>query len=246
MLALDGLERMNMMKSLNLRNLGLSFLMLGLLPVSAAEITGRVVLDGQPPEEKLIRMDALCGRLHTAPVFTRFYMLGKDSGLADTVVYIKEGLEKKSYELPEEKPLLDQVGCEYTPYVLAVMTNQKIVIKNSDPLMHNVHATPTVNKGFNFAQPLKDMKTEKSFDKPEQLVRLKCDVHPWMFSYVSVFDHPYFAVTDKDGNFKFSADLPAGTYTIEALHRKAGKMEQKITVKADEKKAVKFTLSVPE
>ena len=221
--------------------------MMGVLPLSSAEISGKVTLKGQPPAEKEIKMDALCGRLRTGPVFTRFYMIGKDNGLADTVVYIKEGLEKKSWDVPEEKPLLDQVGCEYEPYVMAVMANQKFTVKNSDPLMLNVHSTPVENKGFNFAPPLKDMKTDKSFDKPEQLVRFKCDVHPWMFAYVSVFDHPFFAVTDKDGNFKFPAAAPTETYTIEALHRKAtdGAKEQKITVSGDEKKVVNFELGVP-
>jgi hypothetical protein len=65
-----------------------------------------------------------------------------------------------------------------------------------------------------------------------------------MFAYVGVLDHPYFAVSAKDGSFKI-ANLPAGKYTIEAYHLKAGKKEQQITVGADEKKTVDFELEVP-
>src|SRR6185503_12752654 len=92
--------------------------------------------------------------------------------------------------------------------------------KSSDAEMHNVHSTPKVagNQEFNFAQ-LKGQVNEKSFDKPEVLVRVKCDVHPWMFAYVGVLEHPYFAVSDKDGNFKISG-LPDGKYTVVAYHLK--------------------------
>src|SRR2546430_14492760 len=97
-------------------------------------------------------------------------------------------------------------------------TNQKIKIQNSDPTMHNIHATPKNNprQEFNLAQPVKGMVTEKSFDTPEVLVRMMCNVHGWMFAYIGVVDHPYFSVTEKDGSFKISG-LPAGDYTIEAF-----------------------------
>jgi len=110
--------------------------------------------------------------------------------------------------------------------------------------MHNVHATPKVNKEFNFAQVTKGQENPKTFDKSEVLVRMKCDVHPWMFAYVGVLEHPYFSVTDKEGSFKIS-NLPAGKYTIEAYHLKAGAKQQEITVTADDKKTVDFELAVP-
>ena len=103
------------------------------------------------------------------------------------------------------------------------------------------------NPEFNFAQPVKGQENEKAFEKPEVLVRMKCDVHAWMFAYIGVVDHPYFAVTDKDGSFKIS-NLPAGEYTIEAFHQKIGKMgakSQKIKVSDSDKKTVDFELEVP-
>jgi hypothetical protein len=88
------------------------------------------------------------------------------------------------------------------------------------------------------------MTTPFTFDKPEVFVQFKCEVHPWMFAYAGVCDHPYFAVTDKDGNYKISG-LPAGEYTVEAVHRKAGSTTEKIKVGADDKKTQDFTLKVP-
>jgi len=190
---------------------------------SAADITGKVVLKGTPPPEIKIDMasspDKVCGAAHSEPVTTRHYLVGKDGGLANVLVYVKSGLESKTFPAPTSEPVLDQIGCLYEPYVMGVMVNQKFKIKNSDPTMHNVHATPKVNTEFNFAQPIKDQVTERSFDKVEVPVRFMCNVHNWMYAYIGVFDHPYFAVTDKDGSFKISG-LPNGKYTIEAFHVK--------------------------
>jgi uncharacterized protein (DUF2141 family) len=72
-------------------------------------------------------------------------------------------------------------------------------------------------------------------------VKFKCEVHPWMFAWVSVFDHPYFAISAKDGTFKI-ANVPPGKYTIKAFHRKAGEATQQIEVKAGEPAKVDFTL----
>jgi hypothetical protein len=82
-----------------------------------------------------------------------------------------------------------------------------------------------------------------SFPKAEEFLKFKCDVHPWMFAWVSVFDHPYFAVSAKDGSFKI-ANVPAGKYTLKANHRKAGALTQEIEVKDGEPAKVEFTLEV--
>jgi hypothetical protein len=129
--------------------------------------------------------------------------------------------------------------------VFGVMVNQKLKVKNSDPLLHNVHAVPKTNKEFNFAQPVKNQINEKAFSQPEVLLRIKCDVHPWMNAYVGVVPHKFFAVTDANGRFALPKGLPGGKYTIEAVHPKAGRVTQEITVAAGESKPVELTLSVP-
>lgn len=223
---------------------------LAAMGVSAAELGGKVVLKGTPPPEKKIVFDAPCGKLHTQDQFTRHYVVGPDGGLANVFVYLRQGPAGKTYPAPVEKPLLDQIDCFFIPQVMGVLTNQKFRIKNSDPLMHNIHATPRApgNKEFNIGQPVMNQVTEKSFPAREILIRIKCDVHPWMFAYVGVMDHPYFAVTDKEGRYKLPADLPAGTYTVVAYHLKAhGSTEgvvQEVTVQENDKKEVNFTVEL--
>jgi hypothetical protein len=214
----------------------------------AADISGTVKLKGTPKPEIPIQLDATCGALHGGKaVTTRHYVVGKDRGLANVFVYIKQGA--KAAPAAGEGPILDQVGCMYEPYVLGVVAGQKFKIRNSDGgVLHNVHATPSPDKGnkeFNFAQPVKGQVNEKAFDKPEVMVRMKCDVHNWMFAYVGVCDHPYFAVTDKDGNFTIKG-VPPGKYTVEAYHQKVGASGAKTQeVQLDGDKKIEFELEVP-
>jgi hypothetical protein len=208
--------------------------------VSAADVSGKVKLKGTPKPETPIQFEPNCGKLNTKPATTRHYVVGQDNGLANVFVYVKSGAQKAAPS--GDAPVLDQVNCMYEPYVLGAVAGQKIKVKNSDPLLHNVHPTPKIvgNKEVNFAQPVKGQVNEISFEKPEVLVRVKCDVHPWMFAYIGVTEHPYFAVTDKDGSFKIK-NLPPGKYTIEAYHLKAGAVTQELEVK-DDKKDLNFEL----
>ncbi|MGD1083178.1 MAG: carboxypeptidase regulatory-like domain-containing protein [Verrucomicrobiota bacterium] len=219
----------------------------------AADVTGKVTLKGTPPAEKTIDFSANtdCGNLHPTVTTTRWYLVGKDNGLKDVFVYISKGCEGKTYPIPAEPVVLDQVKCAYQPYVLGVMAGQKLQVRNSDPILHNVHATPKVagNEEFNIPQANQGQVNEKIFSKPEVMVRFKCDVHQWMFAYVGVVDNPFFAVTDADGNFKIP-NLPPGDYTLTAYHVKAHGgapgTSQAIKVVGDSPVVANFTVEVPQ
>ncbi len=193
----------------------------------AADITGTVTLNGTPPAEKVItplKDDATCGKLHSEIPTTHFFVVGPNKELADVIVMLK-GVTGKSSGASVKPALIDQKGCLYTPQILAVQTGQKILVKNSDPTLHNVHANPATegNKGKNAenqAQMAGGPDLSYSFPAPENFLKFQCDVHPWMFAWITVVDSPYYAVTGKDGKFTIK-DVPPGKYTISALHRKA-------------------------
>jgi len=200
----------------------------------AGDITGVITLKGTAPAEKVITPlveDAVCGKLHATPPTTQFYVVDSKGNLADVVVQLKgvtgTAAAAKSVEI-------DQKGCLYVPQIIAVQAGQKIVVKNSDPMMHNVHINPT-DTGNNQAnnsptQMPNSPDITMSFSKPENFLKFQCDVHPWMFAWVTVVDSPYFSLSAKDGTFKI-ANVPAGKYTIEATHRKLGAMSAEIEVK---------------
>lgn len=237
---------------MNLRLLALPALVAAVQAASAGDITGTVTLNGTPPDELVntaIAADVNCGKLHPEPVKTQFYVVSADKGLKDVVVSIT-GVSGKSTGASAEAIVLDQKGCEYSPYIFAVQTGQKIIVRNSDPapILHNVHTTPMAsgNSEVNVPQAAGAADLTISFPTAEEFLKFKCDVHPWMFSYATVVDHPYFAVSGADGKFKI-ANVPPGKYTIQAVHRKAsgGKPVTKEIEVKDGGTAVDFTLDAP-
>jgi len=208
---------------------------------TAGDVKGTVTLDGTAPKNEPIKMNAdpVCMKANKDPQFQETYMVS-DGKLANVFVYVKDGLGNYVYDMPTESAKIDQKSCRYTPHVFGVRVNQKIEIINDDPTLHNIHAMPKTNAEFNAGQPVQGMKNEHVFTAKEVMVPFKCDVHGWMNAYVGVLDHPYYAVTDKDGKFELKS-LPPGTYTIEAWHEKLGTMDQKVTIATKESKEANFT-----
>jgi plastocyanin len=215
---------------------------------SAGDITGTVTLKGTPPKEVEIaplKNDPNCGQFHPSMPTTHFYKVGDKGELADVVVSV-QGINAKSTGASAAPVVLNQKGCEYTPSLFALQTGQRIAVKNSDPVLHNVHTHPTEtsgNKEANLPQTAGAPDLVFSFDHPEPFLKFSCEVHPWMFAWGSVFDHPFFAVSGKDGSFTI-ANVPAGKYKIQAAHRKLGSMTQEVEVKDGQPAKVDFTLEV--
>jgi plastocyanin len=189
-----------------------------------------------------------CGKANPGPVFTTFYVVGPNKGLKDVVVYLA-GVTGKSTGDSAPTIILDQKNCQYTPYIFAVQTGQKITIRNSDAWNHNVHIVPGApgNDEQNKLQAGGDPDMVVSFQKPEDFLTFKCDIHAWMRSYVTVVDNPWFAVTGADGSYKLS-NVPPGKYTVQARHRKAsgGKPVTKDIEVKDGTATLDFVLDAPQ
>jgi plastocyanin len=215
-----------------------------LQPARAGDITGVITLKGTPPAEKDItplKDDATCGALYDTMPTTHFYVVSPQGELADVVVSLKD-VTGKSTGASAPPAVLDQKGCVYLPSILAIQTGQKLIVKNSDPCVHNVHTTPTANPEVNQVQMPGGADLTFTFDKPEPFLKFRCDVHPWMFAWVTVVDSPYFAVSGKDGKFTIK-NVPPGKYTLEAAHRKLGTQTADIEV-TDSGATQNFTFEV--
>jgi len=218
----------------------------GALPgTDGAEIFGVATLLGMPKPEVLIDLGPSCGRLNRKRPTTRHYVVNSAGQLANVFVYISQGHSGHG-ATPEKRVLLDQVGCIFEPYVFGLQTGQKLQVRNSDSEFHNIHFTPLLNPEQNLGQPGKGQVNTFVFKKPEIFLRIKCDVHPWMFSYVSVVDHPFFAVSDTNGVFRLPSGLSAGRYTLTAAHLKAGTLAQEFEYRPGEPRAFAFQFMVPD
>ncbi len=209
----------------------------------AGNIVGKVNFKGAKPAATMIKMNAdqKCLKMHGGKdVASDQVVVNPNNTLGDVFVYVKKGLEGKTFPTPTQKVVIDQKGCMYHPHVFGMMTKQPLEVINSDPTLHNIHALPKNSSQFNIAQPIKDMKITKTFDNPEVMVKIKCEVHNWMAAYVGVLPHPFFSVTNDKGEFEIK-NLPPGTYEIEAWHEKFGTQTMNVTVGASDTKTADFT-----
>ena len=167
---------------------------------------------------------------------------GKVSGVTgESVVYV-ETIAGKTFPAPTEKPVVDQKGLMFTPHLIAVQQGTTVEFLNSDKVAHNVFwISVGGNKklGHNLGTWPQGEKKSFKFDNPGA-VPLLCNVHPEMSAYVVVTPTPYFAVTDKSGNYKIE-NVPDGSYTVAAWHEGAKNQSKPVSV-AGEGKA-DFTLS---
>lgn len=190
-------------------------------------------------------MDPACGALHPGrKPRTRLFVVGTNGGLADVFVVLR-GLGPFRVEPPGGPVEIRQRGCEYFPYVSAAQLGQIVRVFNDDSVMHNVHPTPMVdgNREQNRAQLPKGAPLDFAFPKPEMFLRFKCDVHPWMFAYVSIVEHSFFAVTGADGQFALP-EPPPGDYTLRLYHRKAGDKLVPVKVQQGQRLEVNVTMDM--
>ncbi len=196
---------------------------------TAGKVTGRVVFTGKAPAPKRISMDAEedCAALHKTPVFEDKVILAKDGSLANAFVYIKTGLEGKTFPPTDTAVVIEQKGCQFVPRVVALRTLQTLTVKNADPVSHNIHPMPKNNRDWNQQQPPGAADLQRRFAYPEVMIPVKCNVHNWMRAWVAVLPHPYHAITARDGVFTID-NLPPGKYTVAVWHEAFGELTQDI------------------
>jgi Carboxypeptidase regulatory-like domain len=121
-----------------------------------------------------------------------------------------------------------------------VMAGQALQVLNSDNTTHNIHPMPKENPEWNTSMPPKATPLDKKFNRPETMIPVKCNVHPWMKAYIGVVKNPFFSVTGDDGSFEIKG-LPPGDYTLSAWQEKLGTQTSKVTVGPKETKTVDFS-----
>lgn len=188
-------------------------------------IRGVVSLSGMPPEMAMIPNQPC--HAGAPPLREESVVVDSEGHLQNVIIY----LENPPAAAPpaDLAPVsLDQINCQFVPHVVALRTGQTLHVSTSDPTLHNVHGLCTVNDAFNFALVAAGQSKDLTFSQPERFP-VRCDVHPWMKAFVQVFDHPYFAVTTKDGTFEIR-NIPPGSYTLVTWQERYGEMRLPVTI----------------
>lgn len=202
--------------------------------VSAA--TGTVLVRarfvGAPPAPKRLPRDAdaFCGKTRMSSE----ELLVRDGAIENVVVRVVGGTVPAFAPVSPERLTVDQVNCMYRPRVQVASAGATLVVRNSDPVAHNVH--PEVGDRTLFNRQMLDAgsftKTVKDLGVVEGVIAFGCDIHPWMNGFVVVSPHRAAAVTGTNGEARFEA--PAGTHVVEAWHETLGTTKKTVVVEAGE------------
>ena len=211
-------------------------------PGTAAVVTGTIRYQGKKPALKLIDMseEPACVEAHHGKAYDESLVVNKKGALANAFVYVKSGLQGKTFEIPATPVTIDQSGCWFRPRVMGIQVGQVLKVVNSDPVTHNIHPMAQINREWNHSQGAGDPPLARKFTKPEVMIPVKCNIHSWMHAFIGVLDYPYFAVSGDDGTFEIK-NLPPGTYTIAVWQEKLGTQEQQVTVGPLGKAEANFT-----
>jgi plastocyanin len=204
--------------------------------LGAGKVTGTAKFAGKAPEAKGITTpDPFCAKQN---IKDEELVVGAGGALKNVLVRVVKGANG-TYPAPAADVTVDQSGCMYRPRVQGIVAGQTVLIKNSDQTLHNVHTYKGASTVFNQAQIPGMAPMPKKFADGGQIIKFKCDVHPWMTGYVAVATNPFFAVSGADGTFTIDK-LPPGTYTLEAWHERLGTKTADVTVSDDKPATATF------
>ncbi|HXV83001.1 MAG TPA: carboxypeptidase regulatory-like domain-containing protein [Candidatus Binatia bacterium] len=189
-------------------------------------IVGGVRLEGhfeKPRPLPVYKNRDFCG----AQVPNEGLLVGPQRGLQNVVLIIS-GARKETRENQQKNLTLDNRNCAFVPHVQIAPVGSEILLLNSDPILHDVHARLGPETLFNEGLPT--WRQVKKRLTRTGIITIQCEVlHTWMSAYIVVTASPYFALTDKEGEFVIEG-VPAGTHKIEVWHEKLGTQSKTVTV----------------
>jgi hypothetical protein len=156
-------------------------------------------------------------------------LLSPDGGVGGAFVWIKAGLPPGEYAVPQEPVVLGQAACEFSPRVFGLRVGQTLRLAAGDGGAHHVHAWREASPLFDVQLRGGDGSAQRTIGEGAVMARLTCDQHPWARAYAGIVNHPYFAVTAKNGSYTIPS-LPGGTFTVEVWQERIGQVNRQVTL----------------
>jgi plastocyanin len=191
----------------------------------AGSIRGSVRLTGTIPAPKKLKVTvdhSVCGTEKDA----EDVVLSSERGIRNVVVWLETPPPNTKWTVTPPSQM-DQKQCVFVPRVVVAPVGGTVEFLNTDRLLHNLHSASADNPVFNRTQP-KGRTIPITFRKPE-IIRIDCDLHPWMRAWVVVAPHPFYALTNDQGQFTLE-NVPAGQYTLHVWHESLGTTRSDVSV----------------
>jgi hypothetical protein len=210
-------------------------------------VTGRVILDGTAPSRpKSLPANLSDPTVCQAPLIPdERLIVGEGGGIKNVFVFLDRKPKGTKAGTPAPAAAtFDQKSCTFIPHALILRAGQPFQLLNSDPIAHNINATPRNGQALNsLLRPSDTVGSPYTYAAGERSpVRVKCDIHGWMVAWHLPLDHPYGAVTNEKGEFTIG-DLPAGEHRFVVYHEGNKLMDYPVTIQVDQTTPVEIKVN---
>ena len=214
--------------------------------IANGSISGDIIFNSTAPTATInTGMDPACAAGGKATLPTEQFVVN-DHKLANVFIYVKSGppAALMGGTVTAQPVVMDQIHCQYVPHVIAVAAGGYVEFRNSDPTMHNVHTNPVDvgNETIDISTGPHGQPTMKRFVKPEAMIPVRCNNHPWMNAFINVSPTRFYDVSDGLGHFDLRG-LPPGDYVIAAVHEKLGEKTMRVTVTSHDTANAEFSFA---
>lgn len=208
----------------------------------AYEVQGRVALEAPYPEVKKIPVKEKYQEMCSREVVSQALLFSPKGHLKNAVVWLEGDLKGEFPNRTAQDLVLDQKQCNFDPHILIVPQGKPFQIANSDPMAHDVRAFEEAKMLFRFEMDAFEKPVEKSFEKPDIYV-LRCGLHHWMHAFVVSAEHPYYSVSDENGEFRFTK-VPPGRYNLHIWHETLGEGQTPVEVTEKDVRGISYTFKL--
>jgi len=192
-------------------------------------LTGKVIFAGSEKQANRhtkvytsLKDGLVCGKGPRTIQYVKVKGKGKNLPLNDVVVYLKKVKKGKAWPENVKDTTIDQKQCEFLPFFSVMANKGNLIATNSDPVAHNIHTYEMIGRAkrtaINVSQPQQNTSVTKEINiKRGAGMKVECDQHDFMHSFIFVAKNPYYAVVAEDGSYQIE-NIPAGKYTVKTWH----------------------------
>jgi len=197
-------------------------------PVFGYDIQGTVSVSAPYPKAQKIPVDQKYSGACPEDQSSQSLVVSPQGFLKNAVIFL-DGDFREKFVSDLSTPTLDQKNCKFEPHVLIVGQDSPYFIANSDPIVHDIRAFDEAKMLYKFEIDPGSPAVEQKSNAPGTYV-IRCGLHKWMHAFVISAKHPFYAVSNENGEFKLLG-VPEGNYKIKIWHETLGESEVPIEVK---------------